>query len=441
MYRWISIFLLITVYVTGCMVEKEPASLRQERKIESKKEVQDENLRDNNTAENAEKFRHITEIKIIFHEDHPFWNDTIIITDRKIISDIMSMIETEKNPFDESEVSKIREAAKLDNQLTITQSDGLKEDIIFVFDDLYETGYIEREGKKYKPDYSFFRYLQDLSEYTDIDTSIDEEVYQLFNQYKWTVDYKISTLKEQLPKDLTHKAGEYPIKLYWAYSRELSRETGLDFIPYLGKDVTAEIYRLREPLPEFMYPRQNARGIVLKDQDEIIGAYIDAGRHDVVICSLSRKSLEDVTGKNWGKWLEDHIDDKDELEMKLARMTPEELIRTYYEALNKNDITTVRACMTRENLLHQLSANLSNTTLYNRERQQEENNIKKAKLLSIETLENMENEEDVIEYAAEIEFDFKKEITSEDGVCLRFIRLKKESEKLGYRIESIGAGP
>jgi len=42
--------------------------------------------------------------------------------------------------------------------------------------------------------------------------------------------------------------------------------------------VEVEIYRLRDPLPNYMKPRINARGIVVKYDNEIIGAYIDAGR-------------------------------------------------------------------------------------------------------------------------------------------------------------------
>jgi len=47
---------------------------------------------------------------------------------------------------------------------------------------------------------------------------------KLFGGYTWTVDYRINTLKEKLPDDLKHRAGEYPEKIYWAYVNELSKE-------------------------------------------------------------------------------------------------------------------------------------------------------------------------------------------------------------------------
>jgi len=63
--------------------------------------------------------------------------------------------------------------------------------------------------------------------------------------------------------------------------------------------VEVEIYRLRDPLPNYMKPRINARGIVVKYDNEIIGAYIDAGRQDFMACALNRKRLKDIAGKEY----------------------------------------------------------------------------------------------------------------------------------------------
>src|SRR5690606_11504438 len=122
-------------------------------------------------------------------------------------------------------------------------------------------------------------------EYGEYDTDIDKEVSQLFEKYNWTIDYKVNAIKEKLPSNFKHVAGEYPIKIYWAYNNELSKSIGLDFSNYLGNTVEVEIYRLREPLAKYMKPRLNARGIVIKKDTKIIGAYIDAGRHESFACS------------------------------------------------------------------------------------------------------------------------------------------------------------
>ena len=112
----------------------------------------------------------------------------------------------------------------------------------------------------------------------------ENSINELFEKYGWTVDYKINSIKETLPTNLKHKAGEYPVKIYWAYNNELSKSIGLDFSNFLGERVDVEILKLREPLPQYMHPRMDARGIVLKSDDKIIGAYIDAGRHDCFAC-------------------------------------------------------------------------------------------------------------------------------------------------------------
>jgi hypothetical protein len=244
-----------------------------------------------------------------------------------------------------------------------------------------------------------------------------------------------------LPQSLKHKAGEYPVKIYWAYNNELSKQIGLDFTGYLGKEVVVEIYRLRESLPEFMKPRRDARGIVLKYNDQIIGAYIDAGRHDSFACSLDRKSLKDITGKEWDVWIEDYIDFEDELEIKLSKMEPEDIIREYFKALDKHDIKMVWACMTRKNLSQHLSTNMNNQYLFNKDEDKIDYNINSAKLLEIKELKGFNNEPGVLEYQVKVDFDFKKLITADDGVWPRFVILKKESEKSGWRIDGVGTGP
>ncbi len=138
---------------------------------------------------------------------------------------------------------------------------------------------------------------------------------------------------------MKHEAGEHPTKIYWAYNNELSKSIGLDFSKYLGNTVVAEIYRLREPLPEYMEPRLNARGgIVIKEAGKIIGAYIDAGRHESFACSLNRERLEDIVNKDWDEWIQDYIDYDNKLEKELAKLSPEEIIKIYFEALDSHDV-------------------------------------------------------------------------------------------------------
>lgn len=307
----------IILFLIGC-------DTLQKNQILLEQEIQKDKIVDED-RETIDSIKNITKIELILDTNGPYWNDVkpILIKDSKIINDIMAMIKESKPLIDESKISKMSGMVRKNNKLIITETDGREKEITFAYDTLHEVGYIEVDGNKVEPDYNFFRYIADLNEYTNPDTDIKQQVIQLFGKYNWTVDYKINTLKEKLPENLKHKAGEYPVKIYWAYNNELSKQIGLDFTDYLGKDVAAEIYRLREPLPEFIKPRRDARGIVIKYNDEIIGAYIDAGRHDSFACSLDRKSLKDITGKEWDGWIADYIDYEDELEIKLSKMEPE----------------------------------------------------------------------------------------------------------------------
>ncbi|TYP47675.1 uncharacterized protein DUF4829 [Thermosediminibacter litoriperuensis] len=432
LYRKFLMLLLITIIIfsAGCnKVQESQISLEQETRKD--KVV----VETRGTAKNTEDI--IPRIELILNND-PYRHE-ITITDGKMINDIMAMIKESKPLKDESKISDMSGMARKNNKLIFVGTDGSKKEITFAYDTLDEVGYMEEDGRKLEPDYSFFRYIQDLREYKNPDTNVEQRVIQLFGKYNWTVDYKINTLKEKLPENLKHKAGEYPVKIYWAYNNELSRQIGLDFTGYLGKEVVVEIYRLREPLPEFLKPREDARGIVLKYNDEIIGAYIDAGRHNSFACSLDRKSLKDITGKEWNEWIEDYIDYEDESEIKLSKMEPKEIIREYFKALDKNNVKMLWACMTRKHLSELLSINMDNQYLFNKAEDNMDYNINRAKLLEIS--DGLQTKPGVLEYAVKVYFDFKKIITDDDGIKTRFVILKKESEKSGWRIDGVGTGP
>jgi len=392
-------------------------------------------------ADKTDKRTDIVKIEVVLDANGPYWNKLkpITITDDKMIYDIM--IEDSKPLTDESRINDMSGVGRKNNKLIATGTDGSKREIKFAYDYLYEVGYIEVDGTKAEPDYNFFRYVSDLNEYANPDADIEKQVLRLFEKFDWTVDYKINTVQEKLPANLKHKAGEYPTKIYWAYNKELSRQIGFDFTGNLGKDVVVEIYRLRESLPEFMKPRRDARGVILKYNNQIVGAYVDAGRHNSFACSLDRKSLKDITGKEWDGWIADYIDYEDELEIKLSKMEPEDIIREYFKALDKHDIKMVWALLTRKSLTQQLSSNLNNQYLFNKDAGKTDYNIKSAKLLEVKEFKGIQNEPGVLEYQVKVDFDFKKMITADDGIWPRFVIMKKESEKSGWRIDGVGTGP
>jgi beta-lactamase regulating signal transducer with metallopeptidase domain len=390
-------------------------------------------------------FGEITRIDVNYESNYAGSEaSSLKITDSRIISDIIEMISQNK-PFPDDKPEQMRQMTKAGNKLILTDKDGNKREILFAYDDLYTLGYVQIDGKLSDPGYDFFRYLEDYAEYRQHDTSVGSEVSELFTKYGWTADYMVNSTKVTLPPELKHKAGEFPVKLYWAYNNELSKSVGLDFSSYTGERVNAEIYRLREPLPDFLKPRMDARGIIIKYNGRIIGAYIDAGRHSGFACSLDRRSLEEVTGKDWSDWIDGYIDYSDELEMELSSMSPEELISQYFEAMDKQDERTLLACMTRSNLCGYLFANMDNNLLFNSGSEgvfsDGYSNVKSVKLIDISELKDIENPDGVIEYNVTVDFHFRKVITTENGVQPRFVLLEKETGKGGWRISGVGTGP
>lgn len=438
----ILIIISLAVGLTGCS-----QTINEEKIISGQAQKEANEVKDSAVPDFETIYDNTVEIQVTFDPNGMYRGfQAIKIQDGKMLSDILAMIGKSQVITDESEVNDMSGMATKDNRLILIAKDGSQKEIKFAYDDpAFAEGYLEIDEVKYDPGYSFFRYIKDFTKYRHFDTNIDDEVKDLFGKYNWTIDYRVSSTKETLPADLKHGAGEFPIKIYWAYNNELSREIGLDYTGLLGKEVQAEIYRLREPLPETMHPRMNARGIIMKYENKIVGAYIDAGRHDSFACSLDRKSLQDITGKGWDDWVSDHIDYNNELEKKLSKMTPEEIIRQYYDAMDRHDQKLMFACMTRQHLCTYLSANMDNNRLINEDFDDVfsdgEGNVKSAKLLDVKEMGGMSNEPGMKEYVVTVDYQFKKDITSSSGKQPRFLILKQESPQSGWRIHSEGTGP
>jgi len=71
--------------------------------------------------------------------------------------------------------------------------------------------------------------------------------------------------------------------------------------------------------------------------------------------ALSIERDERYCGQGWNEWIEDYIDFEDELEIRLSKMQPEDIVREYFKAVDERDEKIIRACTTRENQLKYLS--------------------------------------------------------------------------------------
>lgn len=229
------------------------------------------------------------------------------------------------------------------------------------WDTLYDKTYVESENVLYTANNSFSRFLDSLLEAGENAIYVVDDIDRMyFAKYGWNINYKIASHIEKLPNFA--ELGEFSAKdYYYIYNNELSKDIGLDLSEYAGKDVSVEIYQLRESMPEKFHPIDNARGIVIKYENEIIGAYISAGRHQVEnACSLYGKTFDEIIGQSFGSYISTLLQEETELKSK----TPEEIIKLYFNALNEKDEQTAGKCISKLDHFSDITANILNTELY-----------------------------------------------------------------------------
>ncbi len=320
----------------------------------------------------------------------------------------------------------------LEVYVEMTDTKGNKTNYKLTGNYLYRQAMIEHSGTMIKMGYDDFRYFRALVDYVKyIDLDFEFDVVQLFNEYDWIVDFRIDKFKKVLPETFIYESGEYPIKLYWSYNNELSKKIGLDFTSYAGKEVEIEMYRLRESIPDTGNPNRDARGIIIRYEGKIIGAYVDRTRAGFG-CSLNKEFI-DLDFSNW-------INTENKNEIFLSEKTPEEIIKLYYRALSDHDEKSILGLLAKRKLIDVLHYNIDQIDLY-KDSFTFSDNIVSAKIVSIEKWENAPGE--YLEYAVELDMDYVKQITGNenDGMHIYFVVLDEEIKGLGYRIISIGTGP
>lgn len=287
-----------------------------------------------------------------------------------------------------------------------------------------------------------------LDEYDSYSGEVDAGDRAFLDRFGWTPAFCINSFHLALPGELKHRPGEFPTVLYWAYNNELNEDIGLDLRPFLGQAVEVRIYKVIQPLPDFMAPRREAgRAVVVRRDSEIVGAWLDVGRHDAFACSLRGRRLEDITDGSWDDWVAAVIDERDPVEQRLAALTPEEMIKQYYAAIDRDDLKAAHACESRSALRRALFANMDNYHLYNPGYRDSDGDgigvIESARVLSIRRREDLEEgrEGKVREYEVRLDLQVRRSMTYDSGVQTRFINLRRETLNTGWRIEGCGTGP
>ncbi len=331
---------------------------------------------------------------------------------------------------------------------------GEKTEYVYHFNDIKpeESAYVDFDGSWYAVPGTVANLFLSIGEYPGVSTDIDAADETLLKHYGWTPFFLINTFEISLPEKFEHTPGTFPTVLYWAYNNELSKAIELDLSPYLGEDVDVRLYKIAELLPEFIHgPRRGSgRAVIVHYGEEIIGAWLDVGRHYAFACSLDGRPMEEVTHKQWEEWIPGVINPEDPVEQRLAELTPEEIIHEYYAALDRGDYATAYACLSRRNLSSLLFSNMDNNLLYN---QSYENNflgssglsnITAAEVLEIERWEAIEEihyPPGTQVYEVNVNLEVEIPVTYESGPQTRFISLSKETPATGWRIDAIGTGP
>jgi beta-lactamase regulating signal transducer with metallopeptidase domain len=317
------------------------------------------------------------------------------------------------------------------------------------YDTLYDKAYLVKDGGLVAIGTDFARYINSFFENTTITFKIDETDAALFKKYGWTLDYQVSERKNKLGNIST--LSEFnPNAYYFAYNNELSKDIGLDMSSYAGStELTVRIYRIHESMPQEFYPIMDCRGIVVKKDGKIIGAFISAGRHSAFnACSLKGNSFEKVVGKPLLEWLRDKIK-ADSLEERLAKSEPEQVIEEYFTALDKKDTKRAKYCISKKNLMENLTVNMPNEELFNEgidlplteaytRAKSNFDNLTSSELLKTELIR--ETGKNARTYRVYVKLQYKEEVTIGSGEQFFDCSMIYESPQTGWKIEGFGQG-
>ncbi len=315
-------------------------------------------------------------------------------------------------------------------------------------DTLYDKAYVVKDGGIYEVGIDFARYINSFMENANIDFHIDDaDAVALFQTYGWTIDYQISSMKRKF-NNIKVLTGFNPSAYYFAYNNELSKDIGLDMSGYSNAtDIDIKIYRVHESMPREFYPIQDCRGIVVKNGDKIIGAFISAGRHSTFnACSLKGNSFEKVTDLTLNEWFSKMIK-VDSTEERLAKLEPEQVIAEYFMSIDKKDAKASEYCISKKALLGNLTSNMLNEELYNEGiglpltevdigAKSNFDNLKSAKLFKTKLIDEPDKNTKVLRVTVDLQYNNEVTISSgqQDWDC----QMVYESPQTGWKIEGFG---
>lgn len=311
------------------------------------------------------------------------------------------------------------------------------------YDTLYGKAYLLKDGGLYEASVDFARYIDSFLENRNITATIEDDAVELFKKYGWTLDYQINKIKYKL-NNISNPSSFDPNAYYFAYNNELSKDIGLDMSGYSNStSINVEIYRIHESMPKEFYPIQDCRGIVVKEGDKIIGAFISAGRHSTFnACSLKGNSFEQVAEKTLYEWFSEKVH-ADSTEDRLSKLKPEQVIEEYFKALDDKNYKTAAYCISKKTLLGNLTSNMLNDQLFNEgiglpltDADAGAGSLKSAKLLKTELID--EPNKSIKSFRVTVNLQYKKEATIGSGEQYWDCQMVYESPQTGWKIEGFG---
>ncbi len=362
-------------------------------------------------------------------------------TDSPIVAYIDSTLRTSLTPVQEDNLNNnhtSQYAIKLSNNIGGYSC-------MLYYDTLYNKAYIVKDGGLYEAGTDFARYIDSFLENKNIAVYIDDaDAIALFQKYGWTLDYQISALNNKL-NNISALSYFNSNAYYFAYNNELSKDIGLDMSGYSNtSDIDVKIYKLHESMPQEYYPIQNSRGIVVKKDDKIIGAFINAGRHSTFnACSLKGNSFEKATGLTLNEWLAKMIK-ADSTEDRLSKLEPEQVIGEYFTALDNKDAKTAVGCVSKKELLGKLTSNMLNEELFNEGiglpltdadigAKSNFDNLKSAKLLKAKLIDEPDKNTKI--FRVTVDLQYNNELILSSGEQYWVCHMVYESPQTGWKIE------
>lgn len=220
-----------------------------------------------------------------------------------------------------------------------------------------------------------------------------DEMKNFLLKYNWHIGGTIHFQSVRIPLSFSDKPGDFPEGLYWAYNNVLSKDIGLDISPYKGKEVTAYIVPLKENLGN--NPDKELRAIIIELNGKIVGSWLDRGQDYGFTASLNGKYFADIVKKSWGEWLIDErlVDYSNGFDAETKKLSPQQVIKKYIEAIDAKDYKTAYALLSKANQTYYLFRILDKNMLYNNRWETDKPgllNTEQAKIKKVARLKNYE---------------------------------------------------